>query len=77
MQLRMSAMCHKRTSPDLFDHLVGAREQLWRQGEAQCLSRFEVDREVKLVRLYHRQIAGLGAFENAAGVDADLPVVSP
>ena len=70
----MSAKCHRADIVrDLFDHLVGAREQLWWQGEAQCLGRFEVDREVKLVRLYHRQIAGLGAFENAAGVDADLP----
>ena len=70
----MSALCHKRTFGHSFDDIVSAGEQLRRHGEAERLGRFEVDHEVELVRLHYRQIAGLGAFENAAGIDADLPV---
>jgi hypothetical protein len=38
----------------LFDHLVGASEQLRRNSEAQCLRSFQVDDQLELGRLYHR-----------------------
>src|SRR6516165_5495974 len=68
----MSALCQKRTSAQLFDHLVGASEQLGRNGETQCLRSFQVDDQLELGRLYHRQIGGLFAFENAADINAGL-----
>ena len=40
--------------------------------EAKRLSSCQIDDELELGRLYHRQVGWLGAFENAAGVDANL-----
>jgi hypothetical protein len=35
----------------LFDHFVGAREQRWRNCEAECLGRLQVDDQLELRRL--------------------------
>src|ERR1700730_2126648 len=56
----------------LLDHLVGDGEHTWRNSDAERFRRLEVDRQLELGRLQHRQIGGLLALENAAGVDADL-----
>ena len=55
-----------------FDHLVGGNEQLVRQGEAEHPGGPNVDDQLKLVRLHHRQVRRLGTPEDAAGIDADL-----
>ena len=68
----MSALCQKRTSRHLFNHFVGAGEQLWRNGEAQCLRRLEINYQFEIGRLYHRQIGGLLAPKNAADVNGGL-----
>jgi len=39
----MSALCHKRTSMHLFDHLAGGGKQRLRHGEPECLRGFEID----------------------------------
>ena len=39
-----------------------------------ALAVFEVDDQLEFGRLHDRQVGGLGAFENAAGIDADLTV---
>ena len=45
----------------------------WR-GEAKRLGGLEIDDQLKLRRLQHRQVGGLLALENPASVDADLTV---
>ena len=40
--------------------------------EAKRLSAFAVDDELEFGRLQHRQVGGLSALEDVAGIDADL-----
>jgi len=54
----------------LLDHLVGAREQLIRDIEAERLGRLDVDYELKFGRQYDRKLSWLVASENAASIDA-------
>src|SRR5215471_5188352 len=56
------------------DHLVGAAEQQRGHVEADCLCGTDVDHQLEPGRLYNRQVGGLGAHENSAGVVADLEV---
>src|SRR5262245_44935871 len=65
----MSALCQCGAS---LDHLVGDSEQPWREAEAECPGGVEVDHELELGRLHDRQVGGLLAFENPAGIDAGL-----
>ena len=43
-----------------------------RNSEAERFGGREVDDELEFGRLHHRQVGGLGALEDAAGIDADL-----
>ena len=56
----------------LLDHLVGGHEQLVRHSEAEHPGGLGVDHQLELGRLHNRQIGGLGAFEDAASIDAGL-----
>src|SRR5262249_9148063 len=58
----------------LFDHLVGESEQCRWDFEAERLRGFEIDHKLELGRVLYRQVARLGAVEEAAGILADQTV---
>src|SRR5262249_34853224 len=64
----MSALCQKRTSAELLDHLIGARKHRRRHGEAERFGGLEVDDQFVFGRRLHRQIAGFLPFEDAIDV---------
>ena len=56
----------------LFDHIVGAGKQPWRQGEVEHPGGLGVDDQFELGCLHDRHVCRLGAFEDAPGMRADL-----
>ena len=67
-----SGLMHCNKKRLLFDHLVGDGEHGRRNGEAERLSGRAVDDELEFGCLQHRQVGGLSAPKDVAGVDADL-----
>jgi hypothetical protein len=57
-----------------FDHLVGEREQVVGNRDALRLRCLEIDGQLELVYLLHRQVGGRGTFENLDGIKPVLPV---
>ena len=52
--------------------LVGVGEERRRYFQANCFRSPEVDHELRLRRLHHRQVRRLGTLQNLSGVDALL-----
>ena len=46
----------------LFDHLIRPRQHVRWNRQADLLGRFQIDDELELRRLLHREIGGLGTF---------------
>src|ERR1700730_300275 len=72
-----SAMCHERhyilqQNAALLDNLVGAGEQRRRHREAERPGGLQIDDELELDRLLHRQVGWFLALEDAADVNASL-----
>src|SRR5262249_36557053 len=61
-----------RNSLTSYDQLFGNGLGPWRQLAHRHPRRFEVDGELELARLNHRQVRGLRPFEDIARIDADL-----
>src|SRR6185369_1317999 len=57
----------------LFDHLVGASEERRRHGEAKCLGRFEIDHQLVLGWLLHRQVGWLLSLEDTSDIRGAAP----
>src|SRR5262249_56213795 len=70
---RNTASCSVRGERDLFDHLVGDREQPVGNFEAERLCGLEVDRQLVLDRVLHRKVGRLLALEDAIDVTGRLP----
>src|SRR6516165_9252525 len=66
-----SGLMH-RSKISLFDHLVGVGKQHRRHGEAKHSGSLGVDDQIELAGLHHGQVRGLGALEDAAGIDTEL-----
>ena len=65
-----------RTPKRSLDHLVGAGEDRWRNGEADRLRGPEIDDQLEGRRLLNRQVRGLFALQNPSGVNAGLAMES-
>jgi hypothetical protein len=52
----------------LSDHLIRPHQHIGWNGEADLLGGFQVDHELKLHRLLHRQVVGRSAFQNLVDV---------
>src|SRR6266550_332213 len=57
-----------------FNHLVGAREQRWRHRQAERIGGLEIDDQLELDGLHHRQITWQHALEDAANIASGLLV---
>src|SRR6516225_11236068 len=69
---RVVAKCRKQpkcaaAKGGLFDHLVGDGEQRWRDNEAECLSRCQVEDEIEPSRLLDWDIARSRPAQNLIG----------
>src|SRR5215467_548621 len=58
----------------LLDDFVGAGEQCWRNVDGERMGGRQIDDEIELGRLYHRQVGGLLAFQDTTGIDTNLPI---
>jgi len=76
MQTGMSASSQQRTFCPLFDHLVRARLQCGRHGEAEGFGGLQIDVELDLRCLLHRQVRGFRAIQDTPDVDASEPIRS-
>src|SRR5262245_52855383 len=52
------------------DHLIGGIQEPFRNRQTECLSGLEIDVQLGFGGLLHRQVGGLVALENPAGIDA-------
>ena len=71
---QLALRCRKGPSTPSFDHLVGEREQIVGDFDAERLRGPEVDHRLELGRLQDRQVSGLCTVENLRGVDAILAI---
>src|SRR4030095_15113389 len=64
---------YKIENPNSFDHFIRPRQHIRRNRQADLLGSFQIDNELELFWLLHRQIAGLGTFQNLVHVSSSAP----
>ena len=52
----------KIANPKSFDHSIGSRQHSLRNRQPNLLCGLQIDHQLELSRLFHREISGLGAF---------------
>src|SRR5215471_13724181 len=57
-----------------FDHFICPRQHIRRNRQGDLLSGFEIDNELELLRLLHREVGGLGTLQNLVHVAGGAPV---
>src|SRR4030095_294209 len=57
----------------LFDYFIRPRQHIWRNRETNLLRCFQIDDELELLRLLHRQVGGLSTFQNLVDVESGAP----
>src|SRR5262245_11098199 len=57
----------------LFDHLICPRQQRRRDRQAERLGRLEIDDQLELSWLLHRQVARVSALQNSVDIDGGAP----
>src|SRR5262249_36201246 len=71
--VRLIPVCPAR----LLDHLIRQEEQRWRDRDPERLGRLEVDDQLEFYGLLHRQVGGLGAFQDLVYVRGSTPEQIP
>ena len=71
--LRHAAAPPMAYEKELLDHLVGAGEQRRRHRDPERLGGLEIDHQLELRRLFDRQLARFGAFQNFIHVGRSAP----
>jgi hypothetical protein len=56
------------------NHLIRPHQHVGRNRQADLLSRFEIDDELELLRLLHREIGKLSAFEDLVHLGSGAPI---
>src|SRR5215207_4079981 len=74
MRAKSGRAAKTRAVARLFDHLVGQGEQLVGNLQAKRLRYAEIDDQLELGRLQHREVGRFLTFEDTAGVHADLAI---
>src|SRR5262245_65880780 len=74
----MSVLCHSRPNaaqqnPCSFDHLVGAGEKQFRNGQSECLCSLEVYDQLEFGRQLNRQIRRVRTLENEIDIRCCAP----
>src|SRR5215475_12755692 len=56
------------------DHPIRSRQHIRRNCQANCFRRLQIDNELELLRLLHREIGGLSAFQDFVHISGSTPV---
>jgi hypothetical protein len=64
---------HRSKTASLFDHLVGAQEEISTDRKSECSRCFEIDDKLEFGGLLNRQVGRLRALQNLLDVSGGSP----
>src|SRR5215475_4315975 len=68
-----AAVSNRSKTVALFDHLVGADEKRFRNGQSECLCSLEVYHQLEFGRQLNRQVRGVCTLENEINICCCAP----